>query len=54
MTNWCKSVLAAVTIVVTTLGTASLPAQPQNDRELLQVREAVWRAWFAGDVTSLK
>jgi ketosteroid isomerase-like protein len=24
-----------------------------NDKELLQVREAVWRTWFAGDVTKL-
>ncbi|MGA2536471.1 MAG: nuclear transport factor 2 family protein [Terracidiphilus sp.] len=54
MTNWRKSVLAAITIVVTTLATASAPGQQQNDRELLQVREAVWRAWFAGDVKSLK
>jgi ketosteroid isomerase-like protein len=54
MTNWRKSVLAAITIVVTTLATASAPAQQQNDRELLQVRESVWRAWFAGDVKSLK
>jgi ketosteroid isomerase-like protein len=54
MTNWRKSVLAAITIVVTTLATASSPAQQQNDRELLQVRESVWRAWFAGDVKSLK
>jgi ketosteroid isomerase-like protein len=43
-----------MTIVVTTLGTASLSAQQENDRELLQVREAVWRAWFAGDVKSLR
>ena len=54
MKNWWNSVLVAVAIVVTTLGTASLPAQQENDRELLQVREAVWRAWFAGDIKSLR
>jgi hypothetical protein len=37
---WKSSVLVAVAIVVTTLGTASLAAQQENDRELLQVREA--------------
>jgi ketosteroid isomerase-like protein len=51
---WKSSVLVAVAIVVTTLGTASLAAQQENDRELLQVREAVWRAWFAGDIKSLR
>jgi ketosteroid isomerase-like protein len=25
-----------------------------NDRELLQVRESVWRAWFTGDIESLR
>ncbi len=54
MKNWWNSVLVAVAIVVTTLGTASLPAQQESDRELLQVREAVWRAWFAGDIKSLR
>lgn len=54
MKNWWNSVLVTVAVVVTTLGTASLPAQQENDRELLQVREAVWRAWFAGDIKSLR
>jgi len=54
MKNWWNSVLVAVAIVVTTLGTASLPAQQESDRELLQVRKAVWRAWFAGDIKSLR
>jgi ketosteroid isomerase-like protein len=36
------------------LGTSSLLAQQEDDRQLLQVREAVWRVWFAGDINSLK
>jgi hypothetical protein len=27
---------------------------PQDDSELLKVRETVWRAWFAGDETLLR
>ena len=33
MKNWWNSVLVAVAIVVIPLGTASLPAQQENDRE---------------------
>jgi len=34
---------------------AALWATPQpNDTELLQVREQVWRAWFAGDTKTLE
>ena len=36
------------------LGTVNLFAQKQNDERLLQVRETVWRAWFAGDTKTLK
>jgi ketosteroid isomerase-like protein len=54
MTNRWKIILVAITIAVTTLGTARLSAQQENDRELLQVRESVWRAWFAGDIQSLR
>jgi ketosteroid isomerase-like protein len=47
------SVLAAI---VGTVGwTAILRAKPQTgDTELLQVREQVWRAWFAGDIKTLE
>jgi ketosteroid isomerase-like protein len=54
MTNRWKIILVAITIAVTTLGTAGLSARQENDRELLQVRESVWRAWFAGDIKSLR
>jgi ketosteroid isomerase-like protein len=54
MTKRWKIILVAITIAVTTLGTAGLPAQQENDRELLRVRESVWRAWFAGDIKSLR
>ena len=33
--------------------TTSLLAQSQQDTELLHVREAVWRAWFANDAKAL-
>jgi len=33
---------------------ATPSAQPQNDEELLRVRERVWRLWFAGDIKSLE
>jgi len=54
MRNRWKILLVAITIGVTTLGTTGLFAQQENNRELLQVRESVWRAWFAGDLESLK
>jgi len=51
--QWNK-VLVIATLVVTTLSTAKLCAQKQNDEQLLRVREQVWRAWFAGDTKSLE
>jgi ketosteroid isomerase-like protein len=36
------------------LGTVNLSAQQQDDERLLQVRETVWRAWFAGDTKTLE
>jgi ketosteroid isomerase-like protein len=54
MKNRWKILLVAITIGVMTLGTTGLCAQQVNDGELLQVRESVWRAWFAGDIESLK
>jgi ketosteroid isomerase-like protein len=32
----------------------SLWAQQSDDKNLLQTRETVWRAWFAGDIAALK
>jgi ketosteroid isomerase-like protein len=31
-----------------------LSAQKQDDEQLLQVRQAVWRAWFANDIKTLQ
>jgi len=39
---------------MTTLSTAKLCAQQQNDEQLLRARETVWRAWFAGDTKTLE
>jgi hypothetical protein len=36
------------------LGSLNLAAQKQDDAELLRAREIVWRAWFAGDTSTLK
>lgn len=52
--NRWSGILLALTIAIIMPGTSSLFAQQENDRQLLQVREAVWRAWFAGDINSLK
>ena len=48
-----------VTIVIAALSFANLSAampstQKQDDEQLLQVREAVWRAWFANDTKTLQ
>lgn len=48
-----NSVLVVATLVVTTLSTARLCAQQQNEEQLLTARETVWRAWFAGDTKTL-
>jgi ketosteroid isomerase-like protein len=48
----------AITIIaalsLTSLGTTMLSAQKQDDSQLLQAREAVWRAWFANDTKTLQ
>jgi hypothetical protein len=43
-----------IAILLTTIGTATLFAQKQNDEQLLRVREMVWRAWFANDARTLE
>jgi hypothetical protein len=35
------------------LAPSNLAAQQPDDRQLLQVREQVWRAWFANDTAAL-
>lgn len=47
-----KTIIATV-LVVLALGSAALRAQTQNDANLLQVRESVWRAFFANDTKAL-
>jgi len=32
----------------------AVSARPQQPEDLLQVRETVWRAWFAGDIATLE
>ena len=51
--KWSSITVIAI-LLVTTLGTAKLAAQKQKDEQLLSVREAVWRAWFAGDTKALE
>jgi putative oxidoreductase len=41
-------------LVVASLGATKLSAQKQNDEQLLGTRDAVWRAWFAGDTKTLE
>jgi len=48
------AVMAAAILVVTTLSAASLASQRRNDQQLLSTREAVWRAWFAGDTATIE
>jgi hypothetical protein len=51
--KWSSIIVISI-LLVTTLGTAMLAAQKQKDEQLLSVREAVWRAWFAGDTKTLE
>ncbi len=47
-------IIIIIAAFVTTLSTGDLSAQKQNDDQLLQTRETVWRAWFAGDIKTLE
>jgi ketosteroid isomerase-like protein len=49
-----KSIGIIAALCFATIGSATLSAQKQGDEELLQVREAVWRAWFANDTKTLQ
>ncbi len=46
--------VAFVILCLATLSPVNLAAQKQGDAELLRAREMVWRAWFAGDINTLK
>jgi hypothetical protein len=48
-----KSIFIAI-ISITILSVPRSPAQTKNDKELLQARESVWRASFAGDTRTLQ
>jgi ketosteroid isomerase-like protein len=48
-----NSVIIAI-VCLATLSPVNLSAQKQKDRQLLRVRETVWRAWFAGDIRTLE
>jgi len=47
------SVILIAILSLSFIGPANLAAQQQDDRQLLQVREQVWRAWFANDTAAL-
>ncbi len=51
--KWMR-VIIIIAAFVTTLSSGNLFAQKQNDDQLLQARETVWRAWFAGDTKTLE
>jgi Domain of unknown function (DUF4440) len=46
-------ILAAV-IAILAGGTKSFPEDQDDRGQLLKVREAVWRSWFANDVSTLR
>lgn len=47
-------IILILAALVGTLGAANGSAQASNDEQLLRAREAVWRAWFAGDTKMLE
>lgn len=49
-----KHVIMIVTLAVISFGAVDLRSQSASDKELLRVRESVWRAWFAGDTKMLE
>jgi hypothetical protein len=54
MTRKSKLIAIVAALSITILSATRLPAQAQNDEELLRARESVWRAWFAGDIKTLE
>jgi ketosteroid isomerase-like protein len=49
-----SSVVIIASVLVASLSAVTSAAQKQDDRQLLRVRETVWRAWFAGDTKALE
>jgi ketosteroid isomerase-like protein len=49
-----RSIGIIAALCFATMGIAILSAQKQGNEQLLQVREAVWRAWFANDTKTLQ
>jgi hypothetical protein len=46
--------IAAVIAILAGGSTKGFPANPDNRGQLLKVREAVWRSWFANDASTLR
>jgi len=51
--QFIKSLTVAGLFVIVFLLPAGYAAKPEDDSELLKVREQVWRAWFANDTKTL-
>jgi len=51
--KWNGIVMIA-TFCVATLGAVDLAARQASDQQLLRTRDAVWRAWFTGDMKVLE
>ena len=49
-----KSHCILVVLALAAFLVPTLAAQPNNDHELLRVRESVWRAWFNNDTKTLQ
>ena len=47
-------IIAAVIAILAGGSTKSFPADQDNRGQLLKVREAVWRSWFANDASTLR
>jgi ketosteroid isomerase-like protein len=50
--RWNRIPLVVALLVTTLCAAKSIPKQ--SDEQLLRAREAVWRAWFAGDTKTLE
>jgi ketosteroid isomerase-like protein len=50
----CQSVSVVAAFVLFTFSSVNAFAQKQGDEELLRARETVWRAWFAGDIKTVR
>lgn len=54
ITKMKRSRITIALILIASLSSIPLSAQEQPNDQLLKVREAVWRAWFAGDTKTLE